>query len=106
MARFLLTAPGPRPPYHKVADHLWGSDCSFDSDGNSDHPDATDWTELPVTLRTHPWQQDLGTEERVDVDPLSEGEPLVLSIVSQNEDLARRAAEFLQGEAGGELTFG
>ncbi len=91
--------PGPRPPYSKVADHLWGSGCNFDSDGNSDHPETTDWTELTVTLRAPPWQQGVGTDERVDVDPLGGGEPLVLAIVSESDDLARR-------EAGGELTFG
>jgi hypothetical protein len=51
MARFLLTSPGSRPPFYRVAQHLWGAGCNFDSDGDSDFPDARDWTELTVVLR-------------------------------------------------------
>ena len=105
MARFLLTAPGPRPPCFKVAEHLWGANCDFDSDGDSETPEATDWTELTVSLRTPQWQQD-NVEQRVDVDPLNEGNPLILAIVSEDDDLARKAAAFLHREAGGELTAG
>ena len=104
MTRFLLTSPGPRPPYYQVAEHLWGADCTFDSDGNSAHPEATDWTELTVTLRSNSWEQDLQEPQRVDVDQVQEGAPLVLAIESDDENLARRVAEFLQHEAGGELT--
>ncbi len=106
MPRFLLTAPGPRPPYFEVAKHLWGSDCDYDSDGNSDHPEARDWTELTLSLRSDRLQQDRSPAERVDVDPVGDGEPLVLAIVSDHYGLARRAAEFLFRKAGGELTNG
>lgn len=106
MARFLLTAPGPRPPHYTVAEHLWGSGCDFDSDGNSDDPEATDWTELTVTLRAAGWEQDNDEAERVDIDPIGTGQPLILGIVSENAELARRAAEYLHQQAGGELTMG
>lgn len=106
MVRFLLTSPGPRPPYYRLAEHLWGADCNFDSDGDSAHPEATDWTELTVTLRTASSEPYLGDPQRVDVDPLQEGTSLVLSIVSDSENLARRAADFLHTQAGGELTVG
>jgi len=96
MPRYLLTASGPRPPYYSLAEHLWGAGCDFDSDGDSKEPDATDWTELTVILRSAP-------EQRVDIDPVDDQELLVLAIRSDCEELARRAAEFLQREAGGEL---
>lgn len=101
MARLLLTAPGPRPPYYRLAHHLWGSVADFDSDGDSVTPDATDWTELTVSLRGVSGR--LSDSQRIDIDPL-DGEPLILAIVSENAELARRAAEFLQSESGGELS--
>ena len=106
MPSFLLIDPGPRPPYYKLAEHLWGSGCDYDSDGNSGHPEAHDWTELTVSLRAARWQQDVDDHDRVDVHPVGAGEPLVLAIVSDQEELARRAAVFLHREAGGELTAG
>jgi hypothetical protein len=41
---------------------------------------------------------------RVDVDPLDDRQPLVLVIRSENGELARKVAIFLQSEAGGELS--
>lgn len=101
MAQLLLTAPGPRPPYYRVARHLWGQNADFDSDGDSTSPDATDWTELTLALR-----DDGGVSsdsERVDIDPVG-AEPLVLAVVSESSELARKTAEFLRSECGGELT--
>ena len=46
------------------------------------------WTELTVALRPE-------CEERVDVDPSDDSEPLVLVIRSESADLARKAALFL-----------
>jgi hypothetical protein len=43
-------------------------------------------------------------DERVDVDPLDDCEPLVLVIRSENKELARKAAIFLQSEADSELS--
>ena len=97
MYMFLLSSPGPRPPYYEVAHHLWGADCNFDSDGDSYDRETTQWTELTVALRP-----DL--IERVDVDPIDKDGPLVLKIESMHEELARRAAEFLRDRSGGTLT--
>jgi hypothetical protein len=98
MHAFYLVAPGPRPFFGDVAEHLWGRDCDFDSDGNDDQPPADGWTELTVTLRPE-------YEQRVDIDPLDELQPLVLVVRSEHEELARKAASFLQSEAGGELRY-
>ena len=43
-------------------------------------------------------------QQQVDVDPLDDREPLVLVIRSENEELARKVAIFLQSEAGGDLS--
>lgn len=92
-----LIGPGPRPFWGDVATALWGSGCDFDSDGNDDAPPPGGWTELTVTL-----QPDY--EQRVDIDPLDDAEPLILVIQSEQEELARKAALFLQAAAGGELS--
>jgi len=93
-----LIGPGPRPFSGDVAEQLWGPGCSYDSDGNDDRAPPDGWTELTVALRP------VCDEQRVDVDPLDDREPLVLVIRSENEELARKAAIFLQSEAGGELS--
>ncbi|ACM28548.1 hypothetical protein EXN67_08275 [Rhizobium rhizogenes] len=94
---FLLTSPGRRPPYYTLAEHLWGAACNVDSDGDSSDPDAADWTQLTLRLR-------LCETERIDIDPISSAGTLVLSIRSEREDLAHRAAVFLCEKAGGILT--
>ena len=96
--RLYLIAPGPRPPYYSVAEHLWGKGCNIDSDGDSDTPQSTSWTELTVILR-------IGGEgePRVDVDPVGL-DPLVLKVESDDPDLGKRAAEFLRSECGGFLS--
>ena len=43
-------------------------------------------------------------QQQADVDPLDDREPLVLVIRSENEELARKVAIFLQSEAGGDLS--
>ena len=96
MHTFHLSSAGKRPPFYELAQHLWGVGRDVDSDGNSSSPDATDWTELTIRLRR-------GENERVDVDPVGPAEPLVLSIRSENEELASRAAIFLQHVTGGDL---
>lgn len=99
MHSFYLVAPGPRPPFYSLAEHLWGAGCDIDSDGDSEPPDSSDWTELTLILRT-------GQEEepRVDVDPLDDPS-LVLWIRSDDEQLARRAAEYLHEHSGGTLSL-
>ena len=93
-----LIGPGPRPYFGDVADHLWGPGCNCDTDGNDDEASPDGWTELTVPLRP------VSDQQRVDVDPLDDREPLVLVIRSENEELARKVAIFLQSEAGGDLS--
>jgi hypothetical protein len=90
-----LIAPGPRPFFGDVAEHLWGPGC--DCDGNADQALLDGWTELTVALRPD-------CEQRVDIDPLDDREPLILVIHSEYEVLAREAAIFLRSVAGGELS--
>ena len=92
-----LFSPGPRPFFGAVADHLWGPGCDYDSDGDADQPLSDSWTELTVALRP-------SCEQRVDIDPLDDREPLILVIRSEHEVLAREAAIFLRSSAGGELS--
>lgn len=98
MHSFYLISPGPRRPYYSVAEHLWGAGCNIDSDGDSDTPDSSDWTELTLILRS-------GLEDgpRVDVVPL-DGPLPILWIRSDEEALAGRAAAFLLEKAGGTLS--
>jgi hypothetical protein len=91
---WLLSGPGPQPPFAEVAHHLWG-EIDFDSDGNSERPADVNWTELTLTRRPK-------YDQRVDIDPISEV-PLVLKIASETPGLARRAAEFLARSCGGTL---
>jgi len=97
MFTYYLISPGERPEWVSVVRHLWGSECDFDSDGNADEALVGGWTELTVTLRPE-------CNERVDVDPIDNNEPLVLAIRSESADLARRAALFLQSRSGGKLS--
>ena len=93
-ASYFIISPGPRPPYHLVAEHLWGG-ADFDSDGNSETPTDTNWTELTVQLRPDGL-------ERVDIDSVFE-DPLVLKIASGSPALAKSVAEFLASSTGGKL---
>lgn len=94
---FHLVNPGPRPPFPMVAEHLWGPDCDFDSDGDSVQPDVRDWTELTLTLRP-------AYDQRVDVDPVEGEMNLTLQIRSTDGSLAEKAAEFLAAYSGGMLS--
>ena len=93
--KFRVRNPGPRPPFHAIAEHLWGAGVNFDSDGDSRTLEDPNWTELTVIRRD-------GTDERLDIDPVAE-EPLTLQVVSESRDLARRAAAFLADATGGGL---
>lgn len=96
MHKLYLINPGSRPPYYELAQALWG-DKDFDSDGDSSSPDATNWTELTVSLRPD-------ETERIDIDPVSEAGPLVLCIRSENAQLVTRAGDFLKQRTGGSLS--
>jgi hypothetical protein len=85
-----LIEPGPRPPFARIAELLWGAGADFDSDGNSNRPDDTSWTELTIQRRAT-------FDERIDIDQVSE-DPLVLKIASSSESLVRRVATYLADE--------
>lgn len=93
---FYLVAPGGRPPYGWVADHLWGSEANVDSDGNSSTPDDTQWTELSLILRG------AADEAEVHIDPVTTS-PLILQIKSPDASLAERAATFLSQTTKGNI---
>ena len=94
-SKFVISKPGPRPPYYKVADYLWGEGANIDSDGNSLNPEDTNWTELSVCYRDE-------ETPYVHVDPISEN-PLVLEVRSTSYELAKKAAQFIASETGGVL---
>lgn len=78
-----------RPPFWKIAEHLWGAGCNIDSDGNSRTPDDEEWTELTLSLRGQHGQH-------VSVDPLPD-DPSTLAIRSSNPALAEKVAAILNG---------
>ena len=78
---------GPRPPFGQVANELWGPHIDFDSDGNSASAKDPNWTELTVTRRPD-------YDERVDIDSI-DGQPDVLVIQSESQDLAEKVRDFL-----------
>jgi hypothetical protein len=93
---FYLVAPGDRPPYGRVADHLWGSKANIDSDGDSRTPNDTQWTELSLILRGSQ------VKAEIHIDPVSEA-PLVLKIRSLNAGLAERTVIFLSDQTAGTI---
>lgn len=94
--RFFLLAPGLRPPFYEVVDHVYGRDSNVDTDGNSMTRDAVYWTELYMAQRPE-------MEPVVSVLPMNL-DGTVLCIESSNEPLARRTAEYLHRRCGGTLT--
>lgn len=91
---FFVIKPGPRPPFGQVAANLW-CDAPFDSDGNSESPGDSSWTELTIALRPE-------CKQRVDIDPVCDS-PLVLKVVSSSPSLAEQAARFLALHTQGQL---
>ena len=78
-----------RPAFWKLAEHLWGTGCDIDSDGDSRTPDDEEWPELTLSLRGKP-------DQHVTVDPLPE-EPSTLAVRSTDPGLAKKAAAYLDG---------
>lgn len=83
---------GPRPPFSSIANYLWG-EMDFDSDGNSNHANDSQWTELTIERRST-------DSERLDIDPVSES-PLVFIISSTSAEIVRKVAQFLVANSGG-----
>jgi hypothetical protein len=94
-----IESPGPRPPFYRVAQYLWGTDCNYDSDGDSQTPADNQWTELTVSLRDAPESQ------QIDINPVSSA-PLVLAVRSADPQLAMQVALFIIGQSGGKLVGG
>jgi hypothetical protein len=94
---FLIVAPGPRPPFYSVAEHLWGEGCDVDSDGDSSAPGARDWTELAIALRP-------ALEEWVEIEPVGGLSRLALRVKSNSLKLAEKAARFLAKYTGGKCS--
>lgn len=94
--RINISAPGPRPSFYKVAEHIWGKACDIDSDGNSQTPQDRQWTELTIELRGI-------AEQRVDIYPVST-EPLILQVCSSSAPLAQKVAQFVVACSGGEYS--
>lgn len=90
-----LVAPGERPPFGQVADHLWGPEANIDSDGNSRTPDDTQWTELSLFLRG-------ADDAEVHAHPVTTS-PLTLQIRSPNAYLVERTARFLSEKTLGRI---
>jgi hypothetical protein len=95
--KIILSEPGSRPPYYKIADHLWGEGANIDSDGNSESAEDTNWTELSICHRDD-------DSPYIHIDPVSE-DPLILEISSTSNELAKKTAEFLASETGGVLKY-
>jgi len=95
ITRYRIINPGPRPPYYRLGDHLFGEDANIDSDGNSESLEDTTWTELSVSLRD-------GKSPYVNIDPVSY-DPLVLEISCFSSELAKKTAEYLVKITGGKL---
>lgn len=91
-----LIQPGPRPPFYSIAEHLWGADCNIDSDGNSQTPEDTQWTELTLTLRA--------TGQRIDIDPIS-SEPLILNVRGESMQVVLKVANFIIEHSGGQMSL-
>ncbi|RBH55835.1 hypothetical protein C3F00_017345 [Pseudomonas sp. MWU13-2860] len=90
-----ITPAGPLPAFYSIAEHLWGTGCDVDSDGDCTALDDRHWTELTLSLRGTPG-------ERLDIDPLSIS-PLALVIRSSRAALCRKAADFIVSVSGGSI---
>uniref|UniRef100_A0A7C2AXC1 Uncharacterized protein n=1 Tax=Pseudomonas graminis TaxID=158627 RepID=A0A7C2AXC1_9PSED len=90
-----ITPERPLPAFYCIAEHLWGTGCDVDSDGDCAGSDDHQWTELTLSLR--------GTSgERIDIDPLSLM-PLTLVIRSSHATLCQRVADYIVSVSGGTI---
>lgn len=90
-----ITPERPLPAFNCIAEHLWGTGCNVDSDGDCASPEDRQWTELTLSLR--------GTSgERIDIDLLSLM-PLTLVIRSSHPTLCQRAADYIVSVSGGTI---
>lgn len=90
-----ITPERPLPAFYCIAEHLWGTGCDVDSDGDCAGSDDRQWTELTLSLRGI-------SGERIDIDPLSLM-PLTLVIRSSHATLCQRAADYIVSVSGGTI---
>ena len=76
------------PPFYEISDYLWGRDANIDSDGNSNDPAASKWTELTLILRSD-------ESQRIDIDPI-EGKEGFLKLRAEDLKLGQRVVSFLK----------
>ncbi len=79
---------GEMPAYYKIADFLWGDGANIDSDGNSENPNSTNWTELTLILRSD-------TEQRIDIDPIDDRDKLLI-LKATTEELMIKTVSYLK----------
>ena len=96
-SKLIITEPGSRLPYYKVAYYLWGEGANIDSDGNSANQEDTSWIELSVHFSED-------ESPCVHVNPISEN-PLTLEVRSISYEFARKTSEFVSNEVGGVLEY-
>lgn len=76
------------PPFHQVAEAIWGPGIDFDSDGDASSPSDTNWRELTVTLRPD-------YEQRLNIDP-SGGDRDTVVFRATSQEVLERALRFLE----------
>lgn len=89
---------GPMPVVLELAQHLWGPDEPFNSDGDCRTPDDTGWRRLTLALRVFDPQKGLYAEDdnqRLEIAPSPSGGD-ILSLKSCNDALLRRCLGFLE----------
>lgn len=93
-----LVAPGARPPFFEVVDHVYGPDDIVDTDGDSNTREATDWTWLYMRLRKPRYRE----QPVIEVIMLEGGQ--VMQIASDVEVLTQKTALFLAQKTGGTIS--
>jgi hypothetical protein len=98
---FYLSAPGPRPPYGEVVDHVYGIGSNVDTEGDSYPAQSTEWTELYMQLR--PPLDDLHRKNPL-VQVWMDEDKKVMCVGSDDEALAVRTATYLADRTGATMT--
>ncbi|MCJ8309931.1 MAG: hypothetical protein MJH08_12795 [Hyphomicrobiales bacterium] len=88
---------GKMPIVLELAEHLWGKECNFDSDGDANSPDDVHWRRLYLCRRVR--NQETGFSEsdentRLEIFVASD-DAVLLRIVSNNEGLLNQTLCYL-----------
>lgn len=84
----IIELKNPLPPFYLIPEYLWGKNSDYDSDGDSQNIESTDWSELTIILRS-----DL--EQRIDIDPMDNSNKKFI-VKSDQEGLIEKVIYFLQ----------